>query len=99
MYDPLTNKTTSTGFQNTAGQTKCAKKDPTECTVTSISMINSTTGDFGANFNLPNALPGAKSTTNRLVSNLFTGQRLIVQPAVSNENFEWSSEFQGPNPA
>jgi hypothetical protein len=81
MYDPLTNKTTSTGFQNTAGNVKCAKKDPTECVITSITLIDSPNGDFGADFNLPNALPGAKSTINRLVSNLFTGIRVIVSPA------------------
>jgi hypothetical protein len=44
-------------------------------------LIDSPNGDFGADFNMPNALPGAKSTINRLVSNLFTGIRVIVSPA------------------
>lgn len=80
VYDPLSNKTASSTFTNTAGSAKCAKKDPTECTITKISMIDSATGDFGADFNLPNALPVASSTVEgRMISNMFTGDRVFVE--------------------
>jgi len=71
---PDSNTTETTSLTNTAGTAKCAKVDPTECTVTKITMVNNDSGDFGANFEVPMALPDVKPSTKNK-SNRYTGTR------------------------
>lgn len=55
-------------------------------------MINSPSGDFGANFNLPSNLANQKttSTASRLISNLFTGTRVKLPDSI-DDSLAWIS--------
>lgn len=96
IYDPVSNTTTSTSLNNAAGSAKCPKKDPTECTITSISMMDSEDGDFGASFGMSSAIANKQSIAGRLISNLYTGIRNYIKPEYNFDEQDGEDLYVGP---
>lgn len=62
MTDPVTNTTIVSELKNTLGSMNCISKDSNKCTLDNISMVESESGDFAANFDLPKAVAADTST-------------------------------------
>ena len=52
-------------------------------------MIDSPDGDFGGDFDLPNALPGAADTSDRLITNFFGGKPIFFDNSFNMADFPW----------
>ena len=88
IYDPVTNSTVITNLEKTAGELACTKADASECELIPVRMIDDETGNFAADFALPEAIPGDNEyILERFVTMDYTGVRMYIEKDVwDNEN-------------
>ena len=88
IYDPVTNSTVITNLENTAGELACTKADASECELIPVRLIDDETGNFAADFSLPEAIPGDNDfILERFVNMDYTGVRMYIEKDVwDNEN-------------